>query len=205
MENTELTVRLIILFIPGIIETFIYEVCRNRYDMSNRDFVINVVLSAFVMYSFTYAGLKLTGGESTFLDALMDAGVKINTTEVLLASALAVGTGFLEAAVVRRVTDLNRKKGLKNSKARLSVWDDLFDEDDSHDGRIRVILKDQDIAYEGQVEKYSAAMSDRRELCLKQAVKYELSSGKKLQQGISRIYLQIKDDEDIIIEMLKEC
>lgn len=64
------------------------------------------------------------------------------------------------------------------------------------------MLKDQDIIYEGYVEKYSASLSEKRELCLKDASKYELTSGKKLQQGISRIYLQIRDDEDIIIEML---
>ena len=54
MESTELTVRLIILFVPGIIGTFIYGVCRHRQEMNNRDYFINVVLTAFVMYSFTY-------------------------------------------------------------------------------------------------------------------------------------------------------
>lgn len=46
-ETTELGVRLIILFVPGIIETFIYMICQDDQELSDRDFFFNVVLGAF--------------------------------------------------------------------------------------------------------------------------------------------------------------
>ena len=197
MESTELAVRLIILFVPGILETCIYEICQNRNDMNNRDFVINVVLIAFVLYSTTHVFFKMTGGESTFLDALLDPSVKISVTEILLASALSVAFGFLEAMFVRKMMRFNRKRNEKDKKVRLSVWDDMFDENDGYDGHVNVVLKDQGIVYEGYVSKYSASLSSKKEIFLKDAVKYDLKTGGELQRGISGIYLQIRDDEDL--------
>ena len=203
MESTELTVRLIVLFVPGIIETFIYEICQNRNDMNNRDFVINVVLSAFVSYSITYVIFKQLGGGVTFLDALLDSSVKISMTEILVASALSVALGFFEAQFVRGTMTLNRKRNEKSRKVRMSVWDNLFDEDDEYDGHVKIILKDQGIVYEGYVEKYSASLSNRKEICLRDVVKTDLKTGDELEH-IGGTYLQIRDDEDVIMEMIKE-
>lgn len=204
MESTELTVRLIILFIPGIIATFIYEICQNRNDMNNRDFVINVVLSAFISYSITYVIFKLLGGGTSFLDALLDSGVKISVTEIMTASLISVVLGFLEAQSVRETMKLNRKRNERNKKVRMSVWDDLFDEEDGYDGHVRVILKDQGVYYDGYVERYSASLTGRKELCLKDVVKYDLTTKKQLGDNIGGTYLQIRDDEDIILEMIKD-
>ena len=202
MESTELTVRLIILFVPGIIVTFVYEICQHRQDLSNRDFVINVVMSAFITYSVTYLFLKAFGGESTFLDALLDSSKQINKTEVLLASALAVVFGYLEVKLVRRMMVFTKEREELNKKVRLSVWDDLFDEGDGYDGHVKVILKEQGVVYDGYVEKYSASLSNRKELFLKNAVKYDLATGNEIRRDINGIYLQIRDDEDVIMEML---
>ncbi|MBQ6560664.1 MAG: hypothetical protein IJL85_07540 [Erysipelotrichaceae bacterium] len=203
MESTELTVRLIVLFVPGIIETFIYEICQNRNDMNNRDFVINVVLSAFVSYSITYVIFKQLGGGVTFLDALLDSSVKISMTEIMVASVLSVALGYFEAQFVRGTMTLNRKRNEKSRKVRMSIWDNLFDEDDEYDGHVKIILKDQGIIYEGYVEKYSASLSNKKEICLRDVVKTDLKTGDELER-ISGTYLQIRDDEDVIMEMIKE-
>ena len=202
MESTELAVSLIILFVPGIIVTFVYEICQHRQDLSNRDFVINVVMSAFITYSVTYLFLKAFGGESTFLDALLDSSKQINKTEILLASALAVVFGYLEVKLVRRMMTFTREREELNKKVRLSVWDDLFDEGDGYDGHVKVILKEQGVIYDGYVEKYSASLSNRKELFLRNAVKYDLATGNEIRRDINGIYLQIRDDEDVIMEML---
>ena len=203
MESTELAVRLIILFVPGIIETFIYEICQNKEDMNNRDFVINVVLSAFVSYSITYVIFKQLGGGVTFLDALLDSSVKISMTEIMVASVLSVALGYFEAQFVRGTMTLNRKRNEKSRKVRMSIWDNLFDEDDEYDGHVKIILKDQGIIYEGYVEKYSASLSNKKEICLRDVVKTDLKTGDELER-ISGTYLQIRDDEDVIMEMIKE-
>ena len=203
MEDTELTVRLIVLFVPGIIETFIYEICRNRNDMNNRDFVLNVVLSAFVSYSVTYVIFKLMGGGASFLDALLDSSVKISITEIMVASVLSIVFGFLEARLVRGTMMLDQKRNEKHKKARLSVWDDLFDENDGYDGHVKIILNDQGIIYEGYVSKYSTSEMNKKEVCLRDASKYDLKTGDILQKEIDEVYLQIKDDEDVVMEMIK--
>ena len=203
MEYTELTVRLIVLFIPGIIETFIYEVCQNRSDMNNRDFVINVVLSAFIAYSVTYVIFKHMGGGTSFFDALLDSSIRISMTEIMVASVLSIVFGFLEAKVVRGTILIDKKRNERHSKARLSVWDELFDENDGYDGHVKIILNDQEIIYEGYVAKYSASVMNKKEICLRDAVKYDLKTGDVLQKEIDEVYLQIRDDEDIVIEMIK--
>ena len=203
MESTELIVRLIILFIPGIIETLIYEVCQNRDYMSDRSFVINVVLSAFVTYSFTYVIFKLVGGGTSFLDALLDSSVKISVMEIMVASALSIVLGFIELRIVRIIATLNRKRNEKNRKVRMSVWDNLFDENDGFDGHVRIILNDQGIIYEGYVSKYSASEMNRKEVYLKDVTKFDAKTGKELQRDISGIYLQIRDNEDVVMEMIR--
>ena len=203
MESTELTIRLIILFIPGIIETFVYEICENKDYLSDRSFVINAVLSAFVTYSFTYVIFKLLGGGTSFLDALLDSSVKISVMEIMVASGLAIVLGFLEAQLVKAVMTLNRRRNEKYRKVRMSVWDDLFDEDDGYDGHVRIILKDQGIIYEGYVSKYSASVHNKIEVYMKDVTKYDIKTGNELQHDISGIYLQIKDDEDVVMEMIR--
>lgn len=202
MESTELTVRLIILFIPGIIETFIYETLQDKEELSDRGFIINVVLSAFVMYSLTYVIFTLVGGGASFLDALLDSSVKINITEILLASLLAIVFGFLEAPVLKTTARLNLKKYEKDRKIRVSVWDAMLDDVGDNDGKIRIILNDQNIVYEGSVNRYSPSLSKRREICLKDVNKYELKTGNQLQNNISEIYVQIREDEDVVIELI---
>ena len=202
MESTELTVRLIILFIPGIIETFIYETLQDKEELSDRGFIINVVLSAFVMYSLTYVIFTLVGGGASFLDALLDSSVKINITEILLASLLAIVFGFLEAPVLKTTARLILKKVEKDRKMRASVWDVMLDDVGDNDGKIRIILNDQNIVYEGSVNRYSPSLSKRREICLKDVNKYELKTGNQLQNNISEIYVQIREDEDVVIELI---
>ena len=202
MESTELTVRLIILFIPGIIETFIYETLQDKEELSDRGFIINVVLSAFVMYSLTYVIFTLVGGGASFLDALLDSSVKINITEILLASLLAIVFGFLEAPVLKTTARLVLKKVEKDRKMRASVWDVMLDDVGDNDGKIRIILNDQNIVYEGSVNRYSPSLSKRREICLKDVNKYELKTGNQLQNNISEIYVQIREDDDVVIELI---
>ncbi len=204
MESTELTIRLIVLFVPGIIGTFIYEICQNRTDMSNRDFIINVVLNAFASYSITYVIFKYVMGEGTsFLDTLLDSSVKISMTEIITASILSIALGFFESQMVRAAMRINRKRNERNKRVRLSVWDDLFDENDGYDGHVRIILNDQGIVYDGYVERYSASILGKKEICLKDVVKYDMKTEKELQR-IGGTYLQIRDDEDVIMEMIKE-
>ncbi|MBR4462821.1 MAG: hypothetical protein IKS51_09605 [Erysipelotrichaceae bacterium] len=204
MESTELTVKLIVLFVPGIIGTFIYEICQNRTDMSNRDFIINVVLNAFASYSITYVIFKLLLGEGTsFLDALLDSSVKISMTEIMTASILSIALGFFESQLVRTTMKVNRKRNERNKRVRLSVWDDLFDENDGYDGHVKIVLNDQGIVYDGFVGKHSASILNKKEIYLKDVVKYDLKTGEELAR-IGGTYLQIRDDEDVIMEMIRE-
>ena len=171
--------------------------------MNNRDFVLNVVLSAFASYSVTYVIFKMMGGGASFLDALLDSSVKISITEIMVASVLSIIFGFLEARLVRGTMMLDQKRNEKNKKIRLSVWDDLFDENDGYDGHVKIMLNDQGIVYEGFVAKYSASIMNKKEVCLKDAVKYDLKTGGVLQKEISEVYLQIRDDENVVMEMIK--
>ena len=207
-ETTELGVRLIILFVPGIIETFVYMICQDDHELSDRDFFFNVVLGAFVTYFITYIILKLFGGKSAFLDALMNANVKINMTEVLIASILAAFIGLLETVAKKKLLLFYKNRNEKNKKVRLSVWDDLFAEKEGSDCHVRVILNEQGLIYDGYVEKFSASLfssssANKKELYLKDAVRYDLKTGEELKSDIEGTYVQITDDEDVVVELVK--
>ena len=96
----------------------------------------------FVTYFITYIILKLLGEKSAFLDALMNANVKINMTEVLIASVLAAFIGLLEAMAKKKLLHWYKNRNEKNKKVRLSVWDDLFEEKEGSECRVRVILNE---------------------------------------------------------------
>lgn len=50
MELSELTVKLIILFLPGIIATSIYQLFGNRNNLDNRSFFVLTIVNGFFSY-----------------------------------------------------------------------------------------------------------------------------------------------------------
>ena len=66
---------------------------------------------------------------------------------------------------------------------------------------MKIYLKNEEIIYEGYVSKYSSSMSNNKEICLKDVIKYDLKTGEELDK-ISEIYLQFKADEDVVIEIM---
>ena len=48
-----------------------------------------------------------------------------------------------------------------------------------------------------------ASVLNKKEVYLKDATKYDAKIGKELQRDISGIYLQIRDDEDVVMEMIR--
>ncbi|MBR0419557.1 MAG: hypothetical protein IJI66_10330 [Erysipelotrichaceae bacterium] len=162
----------------------------------------------FVTYFITYIILKLLGEKSAFLDALMNANVKINMTEVLIASVLAAFIGLLEAMAKKKLLHWYKNRNEKNKKVRLSVWDDLFEEKEGSECRVRVILNEQGLIYDGNVEKFSASLfpslsSNKKELYLKDAIRYDLKTGEELKSDIEGTYVQITDDESVVVELVR--
>ena len=202
MEYSELTIRLVILFIPGIIATYIYEICQNKNDLSNRDFIFNVVLCAVVVYSLTYVFFSIIGGKPSFFEVLFDSSVQINVNEIIIASILSIFIGFIEGFVVVKIIRINTKKVEKNKKVRLSVWEDLFNESSSVEDHIKLILKPQNLIYEGYVKEYAVSMQDRKEVCLRDVTKYNLETGEEMERDICEVYVRIQSDEDVIVEKL---
>ena len=84
----------------------------------------------------------------------------------------------------------------------MSVWDSLFDEDSKYEGHVKIVLKEQGIAYEGYIDSYSASLTGKKEICLKDVVKYDLETKQEIGDRIGAMYLQIRDDEDVILEIL---
>lgn len=66
---------------------------------------------------------------------------------------------------------------------------------------MKIYLKNEEIIYEGYVSKYSSSMSNNKEICLKDVIKHDYKTGEKLSHDISEIYLQIRNDEDVVIEI----
>lgn len=204
MDVSELTVRLLILFIPGILATTVYRLYQNRDELNNRDYLVNVFLTAFVLYTITYLIFKLFGNNTVFFEALLNSNIKINFVEILTASIISILVGYAEAKIVNSGWLYRKDNKITTRTGHSSVWDELFDnQNKGFDGYIYISFLDRNLVYGGSVEKYSMTYSGRKELYLSNVVVYDSKTRQEFQYELDGLYIQIHENENVIIEVTK--
>ena len=97
MQFSELTIKLIILFLPGLISASLLQMFENGgKKLGNREFLILVVVNSFISYLIPC----LFCGNNTFFKSLLDTSVIIDYKEVLCSSIISVGLGVIETYFV---------------------------------------------------------------------------------------------------------
>jgi len=212
MDISELTLKLIIILIPGVIGTIIVERLTVHKNWLPFKFVLNTILMGaityFVYQIFYYIPLIL----NVFSDYNYEPKIlKVWTTltqnnkplpfiEILIASVLSIFIGYFATAIIQHKVIYRIAKIVNASKkfGDESLYSYFLTSDEVIDVYIRNIK--QNLTYHGVVVSYSE--NDRiKEIVLRDVRVYKYESSEILYQ-LEKIYLSLHES-DIIIEVPK--
>jgi hypothetical protein len=213
MEFTEFTMKLIILFLPGIIATTIVSSLISRSKLSNRDYAVSVILLGFTSY-FTanilhniviiiekrFDNYKYL--EPEFIRGLLEKDFNFNLGEVLFACLCAVAIGFITTKIINFgvLHSFARKINISNSTSEEDTWGSLFYNcNKGIKNWVYIIDKDLDIVYGGYVTEHSRDHNEN-ELLLENVVCYKNSNRDIKLREFDKLYIS-KNKNDLIIEM----
>jgi hypothetical protein len=208
MELSTLTVRVLLLFFPGVVCAILVDTLtvhreRTPAQLLTHSFVLglgsylslNVLRSAFLWIA------RLTGSPRplpvTFFDALTDEKLRISWGEIALGTLAAVilGIGVSAAINHRLVHEIANYLKVSRKFGDLDVWGLLFNSPDL--GWVTVRDLGHDLTYEGWVDAFSDT-SASAELLLRDVRVFRSSSGAQLYET-SRVYLA-RPSETLVIE-----
>lgn len=208
MELSVLTLRVVLLFFPGVLCALIVHALTAQRERSTPEFLT----SAFVFGVSTYlllagfrevyaAGAQELGWKSpphvTFFDVLTDERARIAWGEIALSAGVAVLLAVLVAAAANHNLLYRAAERLRVSRrfGEADVWGHFLDSPKTN----WIIVRDvqADLLYEGWVDAFSDTGA-APELLLSEVSVYQASSGTKLHDR-KRVYLTPRK-ESVIIE-----
>lgn len=211
MEITELTLRIIILLLPGIFGTFIVEKLHYREELDLKTFVISVIMLGFSSY-FLLLGIKnlieifMNGLVNYhfvnihFFNVLIGKEENLIYSEVLYATLIGIVIGIISAAIINRglFYSFFRKLHVTNSTGQ-DVWAEVFDNSTKGIKKFVYVVDDEaNRVYGGWVKNYSKD-SKEVELLLEDVIVSTNSPREDLYR-VQEAYIKNNKDK-LIIEM----
>lgn len=207
MQLSELTLRLLLIFFPGMIAVQIVSSLTNN---GKRDFKF-FLLYSYLLGLFSYFILKLIvdlnnwfvklrGLHPTwkvdFFTYLTDGKSSIIFTEIFWSTIVSILLGFLAAAIINHklLNRLARRLKITRRFAERDVWGYLFESPDVE----WIVVRDiqNDLIYDGWVEAFSDTY-ERNELFLRDVIVYRNSTANELYR-LSGLYITRKNNELVI-------
>ena len=204
MDFSELTIKLIMLLIPGAICTIIIEKLTVHKPWSPFKFVVNVILTGCLTYLIYQLGIttinKICNRENYILlvwENLTNEEI-IPYNEIIVGSIISIFLGLLLSAFIQfkilnkiakrlRITEKYGDENLYSYFLNSPITDEVY---------IRNI--ETGMTYHGLVHSYSEDEKNK-EIVLSSVTVYDSESGKEL-YDLHNIYI-CKVDENIIIEL----
>lgn len=210
MNVSDLTVRLIVLLIPGILAALIVEKLTHHRPWSAFTFALNSVLLGFGSYAFHQLilcvwELKALSSESpynpktiTFWTSLFDKDTSISLAEVALTCIFAVIIGYLVSASIHHklVFRIAKQFGVSNKFGDEDVWAYFLNSKDVE--WIWVRDHSRGLVYEGWVQLFSVTTTIR-ELLLREVRVYTNDSSEFLYE-VPAMYIS-RATPDITIQL----
>lgn len=201
MQLSEFTLKLLFLFLPGVISRLIMEkltVCEEK-----RHFY-------FILYSFVFGmlayvtyflilqilGIFLTiGTDVKFIECLFTKDSAIDNTEIFIVSSIAVILGFVLSFIKNEyfLYEFARKLGVTKRFAEIDVWGYINNSDEEDIRWVRIRDHKNDLCYEGWVDAFSDSVKDN-ELFIRDVKVFRNSSGNEL-YFVPGMYLSRNVDE----------
>jgi hypothetical protein len=210
MELSALTLRVVLLFFPGVVCALIVQALTNRRQRATPEFLID----SFVFGVGTY--LLLAGVRSgwatlashtgwmvppriTFFDVLVNEKARISWGEIALSAGVAVLLAAAVSSIINHhlVFRAAERLGISRKIGDPDVWSFFLNSPDIH----WVVVRDveTDTVYEGAVEAFSDT-GDAPELLLRTVQVSRSSTDTKLYE-CDRVYLS-RDRSSLIIEQI---
>ncbi|MEW6619460.1 MAG: DUF6338 family protein [bacterium] len=209
MDITEFSIRILLLFFPGIIcsyivDTFTIHKPREPFFFLLQSFVFG--LSSYFLFwvvlpIYNFMGIKVglwdSKSEVVFLRALIDDNIHISYYEIVWVCFVAIILGLIITAIETYKIHFRLVKGLRITKkfGELDVWGYSLNAKDIEWVTVRDIEKD--LVYDGWVQSFSDDSKDA-ELLLRDVSVYSNLEAKPLYQ-VGAMYISRKRD-DITIE-----
>jgi len=215
MDISELAVRLLLLFTPGILWSYTLELYTTRREDRPLFFAIQSLLFGLLCYSvlegifriyscmssdhtfnyLTSAAPNIHNG-TVFFRALLDANTPLSVKEIVYACALALPLGLCNCYLYNnKITiDLARKIGITKKFGDEDVWSYCLNSN-SVDPWVYIRDIENNLVYRGYVQSFS---DDKHELFLTNVLVFTNDTGEEL-YPIPALYLSLKT-EGISIE-----
>lgn len=209
MELSELLVRVLFLFLPGIIATIVIEMLTSHRKRQAMHFIIHSYLLGVMSYGlllfivFINNKIVIIRGEVptwevTFLKTLFNDKENIHVNEVFWASLIGLLVAILITAMINYslIYWLTNKLKISRKHGEGDVWDFMFNSSDTNWVNIRY----NDFVYQGSVVSYSEK-ENTREVLLNKVKVYPKDGGNELYE-MPYMYFNFDVNSNIIIEVM---
>jgi len=208
MQLSDFTIRILLLFFPGVICAILVDNLTIHEKRSIGFFLIHSFVYGIFSYFFLsvlppFCGIVgscfkyFQNHEVIFFNALVDSRLKINWKEILAASLMAIILGFFFSVMITQEILHRIARFLKVTQklGKLDVWHHTFDASRDQWVRIRDIAND--LIFEGWIRNYSDS-SSRPELFVQDVKVFVNKTGEYL-YDVPALYFS-RDQKDVTIE-----
>jgi hypothetical protein len=207
MEITDFAVKIILLFIPGIIAFLIIESITVHKEIKIHRLIIYSLLLGFICYSIFNLIMIIIEHNvnyrcSFFISLTGNSAQSLNLIEIFYVTLISILVGFISSTLINYKILHKIAFTFKASKkfGDIDVWGYIMNS--SNEDIEWVVVRDieNDLIYEGWVNAFSDG-NDRDEMFLRYVIVFRNSTGVKLYE-VPAMYLPRKRDK-LIIEFPK--
>jgi len=182
MELSEFSLKIIFLFIPGIVSLLIIEKLSFHREYKLYQILIYSLILGFANYSFYYVLIELfnaifqTCYSCMFFTTLINKSTQIDFWEILKVSFLSIVIGYLFSALINHkvLNKIGKLLRVTRKFGDLDVWSFIMNSKNVEWVVIRDF--DTDLMYEGWIELFSDS-TERDELLLRDVIVFKNSTG----------------------------
>lgn len=198
MPASEFTVRLLLLFFPGVICAYIVDALTIHRAKTQFEFILDALVYGLASYLLYWLGLGMLDAVGfptrsfVFLRALTDGHVAVSFRELASASLVAFALALVITVVSTHKLHfrLARKLGLTKKFGELDVWGFVFNSPEIEWATVRD--HNRGLAYDGWVQLFSDD-SRSAELMLRDVRVYPNDTGACLYE-VPSLYLSLSRD-----------
>ncbi|HBS43052.1 MAG TPA: hypothetical protein DEA26_10250 [Oceanospirillales bacterium] len=207
MDFSEFTFKLMLLFLPGIICSYIVDAFTNHKERTQFQFFVNSYVYGLLAYALYWLAIEVVSiffcigdGAVSFLLYFQDKEANISFIEIFYAciSAVIIASSVTYMHTHKLHFRFFRWLGITKKFGELDVWGYLMNSDDVNWITVRDL--ENDLMYDGWIQAFSDN-SKEAEVLLGDVRVYRNSSGELLYEVGSQ-YLSM-DRSNIVIEVRK--
>lgn len=197
MTLSEFTLRIILIFLPGLIAYIIIEQLTVHKEIRPYRFFINSLILGFLCYLIYYPISLISNLEFNFIQSLLNNKASPDIKEILITILLSIPLGFIFSKLINRkiLHKFAQKLKVTNKFADIDVWSLIMNSEIPEWVVIRDI--ENDLMYEGWVHFFSDS-TERDELFLRDVKVFTNSTAQPLYE-VPGLYLPRKR-ENLTIE-----